>query len=115
MSEPAMIHEATILELQAAFADGQLTAARLTRHFLERIEAYDRSGPRLNAVLEVNPEALEIAEALDRERASAGSRGPLPRIPAPLKDNIATANRLNTSAGSQAPRVLVVSRVASHV
>src|SRR5207245_2371201 len=49
---------------------------RLTRHFLERIEVYDRRGPHLNAVLEVNPEALEIAEALDRERASTGSRGP---------------------------------------
>src|SRR5256885_14898696 len=102
MSEPAMIHEATILELQAAFADGQLTAARLTRHFLERIEAYDRRGPRLNAVLEVNPEALEIAEALDRERASTGSRGPLHGIPVLLKDNIATADRLHTSAGSLA-------------
>jgi len=112
MSEPAMIHEATILELQAAFADGQLTAARLTRHFLERIEAYDRSGPRLNAVLEVNPEALEIAEALDRERASAGSRGPLHGIPVLLKDNIATADRLHTSAGSQALRDVVAPRDA---
>src|SRR5437867_11536111 len=73
---------------------------RLTRHFLERIEAYDRRGPRLNAVLEVNPEALEIAEALDRERASTGSRGPLHGIPVLLKDNIATADRLHTSAGS---------------
>src|SRR5947199_7106748 len=72
---------------------------RLTRHFLERIEAYDRRGPRLNAVLEVNPEALEIAEALDRERASTGSRGPLHGIPVLLKDNIATADRLHTSAG----------------
>src|SRR2546428_7976036 len=75
---------------------------RLTRHFLERIEAYDRRGPHLNAVLEVNPEALEIAEALDRERASTGSRGPLHGIPVLLKDNIATADRLHTSAGSLA-------------
>src|SRR5213592_2828971 len=75
---------------------------RLTRHFLERIEAYDRRGPRLNAVLEVNPEALEIAEALDSERASTGSRGPLHGIPVLLKDNIATADRLHTSAGSLA-------------
>src|SRR5437762_14014879 len=112
MGEPAMIHAATFLELQAAIADGQLPAARLTRHFLERIEAYDRSGPRLNAVLEVNPEALEIAEALDRERASAGSRGPLHGIPVLLKDNIATADRLHTSAGSQAFKDVVASRDA---
>src|SRR5437016_11692468 len=77
---------------------------RLTRHFLERIEAYDRRGPRLNAVLEVNPEALEIAEALDRERASGAIRGPLHGIPVLLKDNIATADRLHTSAGSLALR-----------
>src|SRR2546429_5774964 len=112
MSEPAMIHEATILELQAAFADGQLTAAGLPGHFRERIEPYDGSGPRLNAVLEVNPEALEIAEALDCERASAGSRGPLHGIPVLLKDNIATADRLHTSAGSQALRDVVAPRDA---
>src|SRR5438132_12152640 len=100
MSEPAMIHEATILELQAAFADGQLTAAQLVRHFLERIEAYDRSGPRLNAVLEVNPDALEVAAVLDRERLSLGRRSLLHGIPVLLKDNIATADRLHTSAGS---------------
>src|SRR5439155_1626322 len=86
----------------AVTGDGRLTSMRLTRHFLERIEAYDRRGPRLNAVLEVNPEALEIAEALDRERASTGSRGPLHGIPVLLKDNIATADRLHTSAGSLA-------------
>ena len=67
----------TIAELQAAMQDGRLTSRRLTERFLERVEAYDRSGPRLNAVLEVNPEAPEIARALDRERASSGSRGPL--------------------------------------
>src|SRR5437762_10854832 len=112
MSEPAMIHEATIQELQAALDDGRLTSMRLTRHFLERIEAYDRSGPRLNAVLEVNPDAFAIAEALDRERASTGSRGPLHGIPVLLKDNIATADRLHTSAGSLAFKDVVASRDA---
>ncbi|HEY3190650.1 MAG TPA: amidase family protein, partial [Solirubrobacteraceae bacterium] len=92
----------TIAELQAAMQDGRLTSRRLTERFLERVEAYDRSGPRLNAVLEVNPEAREIAQALDRERASSGSRGPLHGIPIFLKDNIATADRLHTSAGSLA-------------
>ena len=84
--------------------DGRLTSARLTERFLQRVEAYDRSGPRLNAVLEVNPQAREIAEALDRERASGRIRGPLHGIPVFLKDNIATADRLHTSAGSHALR-----------
>src|SRR5262249_60813528 len=84
--------------------DGRLTSVRLTERFLERVEAYDRSGPRLNAVLEVNPQAREIAETLDRERASGGTRGPLHGIPLLLKDNIATADRLHTSAGSLALR-----------
>ena len=66
---PSDPHEASIVELQAAIAAGRLTSAGLTRHFLQRIETYDRGGPHLNAVLEVNPEALEIAEALDREHA----------------------------------------------
>jgi amidase len=94
--------EATIPELQAAVADGRLTAVRLTQEFLERIEAYDRSGPRLHAVLEVNPDALAIAEALDRERAASGPRSLLHGIPVLLKDNVATADRCHTSAGSVA-------------
>ena len=94
---------ATIAELQAALRAGRLTSLRLTERFLERVEAIDRSGPRLNAVLEVNPDVREIADALDRERASSGSRGPLHGIPLFLKDNIATADRLHTSAGSYSP------------
>jgi amidase len=90
------------MELQAAMRDGRLTSIRLTERSLERVEAYDRSGPRLNAVLEVNPQAREIAETLDRERASGGIRGPLHGIPLFLKDNIATADLLHTSAGSLA-------------
>jgi len=104
--------EATIPELQAAIDEGRLTAAWLTRYFLERIEAYDRSGPRLNAVLEVNPDALEIAEALDRERLSTGRRSLLHGIPVLLKDNIATADRLHTSAGSLALKDCVAPRDA---
>jgi len=94
------LHEAPILALQAKMEKGELTAAELTRHFLTRIETHDRNGARLNAVLEVNPEAVEIASALDRERAGRGPRGPLHGIPVLLKDNIATADRLHTSAGS---------------
>src|SRR5258707_11695447 len=103
---------ATITEVQAAMQEGRLTSLQLTERFLERIEAYDRGGPRLNAVLEVNSEARDIAEALDRERVSGGSRGPLHGIPIFLKDNIATADRLHTSAGSLALKDCVALRDA---
>ncbi len=92
--------------------EGRLTSVRLIERFLERLEAYDRGGPRLNAVLEVNPQAREMAEALDRERASGGSRGPLHGIPIFLKDNIATADRLHTSAGSLALKECIAPRDA---
>src|SRR5712692_12025998 len=109
---PSDLHEASIVELQAASAAGRLTSAGLTRHFLQRIETYDRGGPHLNAVLEVNPEALEIAEALDREHASTSPRGPLHGIPVLLNDNICTADRLHTSAGSLAFKDVVALRDA---
>ena len=111
-STPSDLHEATIVELRAAMDAGRLTSAELTRHFLQRIETYDRGGPHLNAVLEVNPEALEIAEALDREHASTGPRGSLHGIPVLLKDNICTADRLHTSAGSLAFKDVVALRDA---
>jgi len=110
-STPSDLHEATIVELRAAMDAGRLTSAELTRHFLQRIETYDRGGPHLNAVLEVNPEALEIAE-VDRERASTGPRGSLHGIPVLLKDNICTADRLHTSAGSLAFKDVVALRDA---
>jgi amidase len=94
--------EAAIAELQAAMEAGELTSAELTRVFLRRIETYDRSGPRLNSVLEVSPDAGETAEGLDRERAGGRVRGVLHGVPVLLKDNIATADRLHTSAGSLA-------------
>ena len=103
---------ATIAEVQAAMREGRLTSRRLTERFLERIEAYDRSGPRLNAVLEVNPDARETADALDRERAAGQSRGPLHGVPIFLKDNIATADRLHTSAGSLALKDCIAPRDA---
>ena len=103
---------ATIIELQAAMKDARLTSARLTEWFLQRVETYDRGGPQLNGVLEVNPQARDIAEALDRERASGGIRGPLHGIPVFLKDNIATADRLHTSAGSLALRDAIAPRDA---
>lgn len=81
---------------------GELDARRLVATYLARIEAIDRNGPRLNAVLELNPDALAIADALDVERRDQGPRGPLHGIPVLLKGNIDTADRMSTTAGSLA-------------
>jgi len=101
--EPALeFAEATIADLAKSQADGRLTARALAEAYLARIEAIDRSGPRINSVIELNPDALSIADALDAERAARGPRGPLHGIPVLLKDNIDTADRMRTSAGSLA-------------
>ncbi|GAC1349823.1 MAG: amidase [Ktedonobacteraceae bacterium] len=114
------LEEATIVELQAAMASGKITARQLVEMYSERIQILDQRGPGLNSVLEINTDALEIAEALDQERITQGSRGPLHGIPLLLKDNIATADRMQTTAGSLAllgsrpPRdAFVVSRLRS--
>ena len=96
------LDEVTIEQLQARMASGALTARQLVEAYLERIEAVDRGGPRLRSIIEANPDALEIADALDRERADAHVRGPLHGIPIVLKDNIDTADRMQTTAGSLA-------------
>lgn len=96
------MEELTIYELQQRMAAGQLTARELTEAYLARIAAVDQAGPRLNAVIEVNPDALEIADALDAERAERGPRGPLHGIPILIKDNIDTHDRMQTTAGSLA-------------
>ncbi len=90
---------ATIADVNAAFAKGTLTSERLTQIFLSRIDAYDRKGPTLRAVITINPKALETARALDAERKSKGPRSPLHGIPIVLKDNIDTAD-LPTTGGS---------------
>ncbi|HYM73698.1 MAG TPA: amidase family protein [Stellaceae bacterium] len=95
-----MIENATLAELQQALAAGQTTSGALTRAYLGRIEAYDRTGPGLNSVREVNPDALAIAASLDGARPS--KRRPLAGIPILVKDNIATADRQHTTAGSLA-------------
>lgn len=94
--------EATSSELQAQLTSGEVTSRQLVERYLERIEALDRSGPRLRSVLETNPDAAEIAAGLDRERRLAGPRGPLHGIPILIKDNIGTADRMETTAGSLA-------------
>jgi amidase len=96
------LEEVSIAELVDGMASGRWTAREVTELYLGRIEALDRAGPRLRAVLETNPEALEIAEQLDQERASGNVRGPLHGVPILLKDNIDTADRMTTTAGSWA-------------
>ncbi len=96
------MEEWSILDLQARLRSGELTARRLTEMYLERIRQVDREGPRLNAVLELNPDALEIADALDAERQAGRVRGPLHGIPILIKDNIASRDRLATTSGSLA-------------
>ena len=92
--------EASIADLQKAMTSGRMTSKRITQLYLARIKAIDKAGPKLNAVIELNPDALSIAEALDAERKANGVRGPLHGIPILLKDNIATADRMQTTAGS---------------
>jgi amidase len=94
--------ETTIAGLQAAMGSGQLTASGLVDMYLARIDALDRRGPRVNSIIEVNPDARAIALALDAERKAKGPRGPLHGIPIILKDNIDTADRMMTAAGSLA-------------
>ncbi|MBV8199677.1 MAG: amidase, partial [Acidobacteria bacterium] len=94
--------ELTIAELQAGMAAGRWTSRRLVEAYLARIAALDRHGPALRAVIEVNPEAAVIADALDAERRARGARGPLHGIPILLKDNIGTHDRMTTTAGSLA-------------
>jgi amidase len=101
-SKAGALLDAGVAEQQAAMRDGKLTARSLAQQYLARIAAVDKAGPRLNAVIELNPDALDIASALDRERAAGKLRGPLHGIPVLLKDNIATGDRMSTSAGSLA-------------
>jgi amidase len=94
--------EATIAELSAAIAGRTLTARSLTEAYLQRIAEFDAAGPRINSIIELNPDALASADELDRELAEGGPRGPLHGIPVLIKDNIATCDDMETTAGSLA-------------
>ena len=94
--------EITIDQLQAGMKSGKYTARSITEKYLGRIQDVDQQGPKLNSIIELNPDALEIAEALDRERKEKGARGPLHGIPLLIKDNIDTADKMMTTAGSLA-------------
>ena len=96
------LEEATIAQLQSAMKSGKETAVSLVKKYLRRIEEIDRRGPTLRAVIEVNPDALAIARALDHERKTKGPRGPMHGIPVLIKDNIDTHDRIMTTAGSLA-------------
>jgi amidase len=96
------LDEITIDALQDGMKSGKYSARSIAEKYLARIAAIDKSGPKINSVIETNPDALEIAEALDRERKEKGPRGPLHGIPVLIKDNIATADKMQTTAGSLA-------------
>jgi amidase len=100
--KPFELDEVTLAELQVRMASGRLSAATLTKKYLARISEIDRRGPTLRSVIELNPDALANAAAFDRERKSKGPRGPLHGIPVLIKDNIATHDRMTTTAGSLA-------------
>ncbi len=104
--------EAKIAELQRRMESGSLTARALAAAYFARIDALDRNGPHVNAVIETNPDALALADALDAERKATGPRGPLHGIPVLVKDNIDTADRMKTSAGSLALAGSVAARDA---
>src|SRR5438093_4069174 len=96
------LEESTIADLQRGMQEGRWTARTISEAYLARIEQLDQQGPALHSILETNPDALAIADELDRERRAKGPRGPLHGIPVLLKDNLDTADRMTTTAGSLA-------------
>ncbi len=96
------MEEKTIIQLHQAQEAGTSSARKITEYFLERIDRLDRQGPALHAIIELNPDALSIAGKLDAERETMGMRGPLHGIPVLLKDNIDTADKMQTTSGSLA-------------
>src|SRR5215472_8868727 len=99
-SIPTQHNEATVAQLQAAMASGALTSEQLTTEYIQRIMALDQNGPGVNAVIELNPDALAMARSADALRRRGVVLGPLHGIPVLLKDNIDTGDKMQTSAGS---------------
>src|SRR5437764_10881462 len=100
--KPFELDEMTIADLQAGMSSGKFTARSITEKYLTRIDAIDKQGPAINSVLELNSDALAMADAADKERRDKGARGPLHGIPVLIKDNIDTADKMQTTAGSLA-------------
>lgn len=96
------LNEVTIDELQQKMKDGKLTSKAITQMYLKRIEAIDKKGPAINSVIEVNPDAMMIADEMDRERKAGKLRGPMHGIPVLIKDNMDTADKMMTTAGALA-------------
>lgn len=96
------LNEITVDELQQMMADKSISSEKIVQLYLKRIEAADKNGPSLNAVIELNPDALEQARLLDTERSEGNIRGPLHGIPVMIKDNIDTGDKMMTTAGSLA-------------
>lgn len=94
------LDETTISDLQEAMKSGKLTSRSITEKYLARIDQIDKQGPAINAIIELNPDALSIADAMDAERKDKGPRGPLHGIPMLIKDNIDTGDKMMTTAGS---------------
>jgi amidase len=101
-SAPSHFNEATVADLQAQMAAGTVTSEQLTKYYLHRILALDQNGPGVNSVIELNPEAIRIAEQMDDLRMHGKVLGPLHGIPVLIKDNIDTGDGMQTSAGSLA-------------
>jgi amidase len=100
--KPAELDEITISELQDGMKSGKFTARSLVEKYTARIAEIDKNGPAINSVIEMNPDALSIADSLDQERKAKGPRGPMHGIPVLIKDNIDTADKMMTTAGSLA-------------
>src|SRR5437868_6746766 len=99
-SVPTFLNEVSIAQLQQMMTAGSLTSVQLVTYYLVRIQKLDQSGPFVNSVIEINPDAVAIARALDEERRKGHVRGPLHGIPVLLKANIDTADKMQTTAGS---------------
>ncbi|NVO20775.1 MAG: amidase [Bacteroidetes bacterium] len=99
---PFDLDEITIEQLQQRMTSGELSSRKITQMYLDRIQEIDKAGPKLNAIIELNPDALANADAMDKERKNGKIRGPLHGIPVLIKDNISTADKMMTTAGSLA-------------
>ena len=106
------LNEKTIDDLQQLMASGKLTSEQITSLYLKRIEAIDKNGPKLNAVIELNPDAIAIAKAMDAERKAGKIRSSMHGIPVLIKDNIDTEDKMKTTAGSLALSVHIAAKDA---
>jgi len=99
-SKTINVEEITIDQIQTAYKNDDYTITELVQVYLDRIDEIDKNGPALNSILQLNPDALQIAKELDKELKDGQIRGPMHGIPVFLKDNIDTHDKMNTTAGS---------------